>query len=389
MPTARVPNTSSQLAFALTWVCYASFYFTRKPFSVVKSTLGGADGLSLSTDALGFIDTCFLTFYALAQFMIGPLGDKIGVRPMLATMLGTSALSAALIGVSSSQLAFALLMAINGAAQSAGYATCMTALFPFLPSGSGATTLGWWSTCQQIGGVLSTALAASVLGRYGWRAAFLVPAVGVLCSAVLVGSCLPENHPGEVWRLKKKKEVAQARPATVNLDTENEVVEARQMFVDVARIPFLLHLGVAYFHIKLVRYTLLMWLPFYMSSELGCVARQRTRRPISLALALSRAMQMQCCDTASCTSFHPFSHTRAFKSVDRLRYLLRLPLPARTIVSTQLRCVRCGLHVDALRRRRHCRGDRGWSTLRQPLWRSARHGISSRDRARRAPRRQF
>ena len=262
-----VCGEGSKLAFALTWVCYASFYFTRKPFSVVKSTLGRVDGLSLSTNALGIIDTCFLATYALTQFITGPLGDKIGARTMLGTMLAMSALSTALIGVSSAPLAFALLMAINGAAQSAGYSLCMTALFPFLPNGSGAATLGWWSTCQQIGGILSTTLAAWVLGRYGWRAAFLVPAIGVLCSAVLIGSCLPEKRQGEARRLKKKD----AESATVNTGTGCDAVDVRQRFVDVVRIPFLLHLGIAYFWIKLVRYTLLMWLPFYMSSELGCV----------------------------------------------------------------------------------------------------------------------
>ena len=85
------------------------------------------------------------------------------------------------------------------------------------------------------------------------------------------------------------------------------------MFVDVARIPFLLHLGVAYFHIKLVRYTLLMWLPFYMSSELGCVARQRTRRPVSLALALSAPCK---CSAATQRRVHRStrSHTLALSN---------------------------------------------------------------------------
>ncbi|HEX7452422.1 MAG TPA: hypothetical protein VF294_09065, partial [Polyangiaceae bacterium] len=50
-------------AWGLTWLAYASYYFGRKGFSVVKSTLRHT--LGISERALGMIDTLYLAAYAL------------------------------------------------------------------------------------------------------------------------------------------------------------------------------------------------------------------------------------------------------------------------------------------------------------------------------------
>ena len=64
--------------FALTWLSYSSYYFTRKNLSVCKSRLH--DDLGLSMTALGSIDTLYLASYALGMFLSGTLGDRIGAR---------------------------------------------------------------------------------------------------------------------------------------------------------------------------------------------------------------------------------------------------------------------------------------------------------------------
>ena len=75
--------------FALTWVGYASYYFTRKNLSVVKSRLHVT--LHISTTALGAVETLYLAAYALGQFVSGAVGDRIGARKLLTIgMLGTA-----------------------------------------------------------------------------------------------------------------------------------------------------------------------------------------------------------------------------------------------------------------------------------------------------------
>ena len=61
----------------------------------------------------------------MSQFVLGPLGDRLGARPMLTAMLAASALSTAAFATCTSPLLLMAAMAMNGVAQSAGYPLCM------------------------------------------------------------------------------------------------------------------------------------------------------------------------------------------------------------------------------------------------------------------------
>src|SRR5262245_59563916 len=94
-PARSMRAASNQLlplqvrAFALTWVSYASVYFTRKNLAVVKSRLH--EDLGITTKQLGAIDFSYLVVYAIGQFLSGVLGDRIGPRRLLALgMLGSA-----------------------------------------------------------------------------------------------------------------------------------------------------------------------------------------------------------------------------------------------------------------------------------------------------------
>ena len=105
--------------FALTWVSYASYYFTRKNLSVVKSRLH--ETLDISTTALGTIETLYLAAYALGQFLSGALGDKIGARKLLISgMLGT-ALAAFCVCASSTVVPFAPVFRKRSGLKSSGW----------------------------------------------------------------------------------------------------------------------------------------------------------------------------------------------------------------------------------------------------------------------------
>jgi sugar phosphate permease len=112
-----------------------------------------------------------------------------------------------------------------------------------------------WCTCYQVGGIAATALAAWSL-RFGFRAVFYVPAavlaaVGVLVLALLkAGPSAPDV------------EDARARSAS---DVEAERAARRAAL----RSPILWSFGASYFAIKLIRYSLLFWLPYYLADSLG------------------------------------------------------------------------------------------------------------------------
>jgi len=248
-----MPSLRSRV-YATTWVSYASLYLARKPFSVVKAELL-SQGLS-RTD-VGNIDTAFLAAYAGAQLVVGPYGDRLGVRCMLSTLMGATAAAAfAFACVPVRALPLAGLWLLNGALQSAAFPLCMKALSPIFGPSERGSALGWWSTCQSIGGVAGSAVAAALLScGHGWRAAVGAPALAVGVAAGLVALALPESAaPARDWHSEPS-----ARPASPDATPRLLTVAATH--------PHLLLLGGAYGLVKLVRYIALLWLPLYLHEE--------------------------------------------------------------------------------------------------------------------------
>jgi sugar phosphate permease len=86
-------------------------------------------------------------------------------------------------------------------------------------------------------------VATRLLALGGWRASFLGPAAWTGAVGVLV------------WMMLRERQA----PAT----------ESRVSSREVLRMPMLWMLGAAYFCLKLIRYSLLFWLPFFLNKELG------------------------------------------------------------------------------------------------------------------------
>lgn len=248
--------------FVLTWCSYAGYYLTRKPIGVVKARL--QDELGMSTLALGVLDTAYLAAYAAGQFINGVLGDRLGSRRLLTLgMLGT-ATCAALFGATSLATLLVALWAINGYFQSSGWPGNVKAMTPWFGAHGRGAVMGLWCTCYQVGGIVGTALAAYIVVRWGWRTAFFTPAVIVAG----IGMCLwlfLKDHPRDVG-LTSPAEVDQGAKAGA---TEPVAPQEKMSFVDALRLPGILNLGGAYFCLKLIRYTLLLWLPFYLNKKLG------------------------------------------------------------------------------------------------------------------------
>jgi sugar phosphate permease len=242
--------------FGLTWLSYASYYLTRKNFSVVKSRLEGE--LHVSVGTLGAIDTVYLATYALGQFVNGALGDRFGARRMLGFgMLGTAALSW-LFGLSSTAAVFLLAFGVNGLFQSTGWPNNVKAMAPWFTRRTRGRVMGIWCTNYQVGGLVATALATWLLVNVGWRSTFLVPgvwvaAVGAAVLLFLVERPQDRGLPAQDTDRHEGAEAAATGPA----------------FRSMLRVPAVWALGGAYFGLKLIRYSLLFWLPYYLHTALG------------------------------------------------------------------------------------------------------------------------
>ncbi len=252
----------------LTWVGYASYYFARKNLSVVKSRLHEVMGLS--TTALGAIDTLYLASYALGMFVSGTIGDRIGARRLLTIGMLGSALMALLFGLSSSVWAFALAFTVNGLFQSTGWPGSVKAMQPFFSRRLRGRVMGVWSTNYQVGGLLATALATFILVRWGWRAAFVGPAAWVALVGTVLYFFLVERP--EDRGLPPINEEDDAAPLSPNPTATPAAVlapaERPPSLLELLRLPVLWALGGSYFGLKMIRYSLLFWLPFYLKQHL-------------------------------------------------------------------------------------------------------------------------
>jgi len=245
------PRRDRYSAWALTWIAYASYYFGRKGFSVVKSTLRHVLGVSEST--LGLIDTLYLAAYALGQFASGYLGDRVGARRLIACGLALSAIACAAFGASSAAIAFGVLFLVNGFAQATGWPGTTRAMAEWTTRENRGTVMAFWCTCYQVGSIAATDFAAYQLRRHGWRAAFYGPAVWMLLVALAIFLFL-------------KQGAAEQREANApNLSEPRPSAAQRAAYAN----PTLWAFGASYFFIKYVRYALLFWLPYYLSTTLG------------------------------------------------------------------------------------------------------------------------
>jgi sugar phosphate permease len=246
-PPSAVPPRGRALAYGVTWVAYATNYFGRKGLGVAKATMEGAVG----AHALHGVETAYLAAYAVGQSANGWFGDRVGARRLVGAGMLASAAACVAFGASSGRLAFAVLMAANGLALSTGWPGNVKAMAEWTPSTQRGRVMGLWSTCYQLGGIAASTVAGGFLAAYGWRWAFFGPAiflaaVGLAVLLLLRPGPLALTHTGAVDASRR------ASP---------ELSAARRRLI---RSPTLWSYGAAYFWIKLIRYSLIYWLPYYL-----------------------------------------------------------------------------------------------------------------------------
>jgi sugar phosphate permease len=245
--------------FASTWLAYAGYYFCRKPFYVVKADMSGA--LGLSTIQLGHLGTAYLAAYAAGQFSSAYFGRKLGPKLLLIAGMGISAACNFVFGAANGFWTLMLFLAINGLAQGTGWPGCIGSLAFWFRREQRGSVLGFWSTCYQLGSLVSTSFAAYMLGRAGWRWSYFGSALVLLViwGVVLL---LHPNRPESVG-LPPLGDGAESTAPT----GDAEKVQGLGWTADVIRS--VLTMGVIYFAIKFLRYALWSWAPFFLRQNFG------------------------------------------------------------------------------------------------------------------------
>lgn len=282
----------------LTFSAYAAFHASRKPPSIVKSVLGPEAPSSSSGGGgwppfdgprgphrLGELDLAFLSSYSFGMYLAGHVADRVDIRRFLALGMLASGASTSAFGVAYwwgvHRLSFFLaVQVISGLVQSIGW-PCVVAVVGnwFGKSQSRGLIMGVWNSNTSVGNILGSIIASSVLD-FGWGWSFLLPGLLITVVGVFVWAFLVSD-PGDLGFESVTVEIEMNEPGVVELEDLDQAIgeemgllESKEMheadpvtaigFLEAWRLPGVAPFAFCLFFSKLVAYTFLYWLPFYI-----------------------------------------------------------------------------------------------------------------------------
>ncbi|XP_055831644.1 putative glycerol-3-phosphate transporter 1 [Solanum dulcamara] len=295
-------KTYQVIVLIVTFFAYTSYHANRKTTSIVKQALDpqsldigpnfpwqgnsirksfrdgwfpfdGPDGTTL----LGDLDVAFLFVYAIGMYFSGHVGDRMDLRVFLtAGMLGTG-LFTALFGVGywaniHSFYYYLIGQMIAGLLQSTGWPSVVAVVGNWFGKKKRGLIMGIWNAHTSVGNITGS-LVASILLKYGWGWSMVVPGILIAFSGMIVFLLLPVN-PQSVGGNKDEDEVL------LSLGKEDEDVNEQPLlrsrsdreeesgavgFIEAWKIPGVATFALCLFFAKLVAYTFLYWLPYYIS----------------------------------------------------------------------------------------------------------------------------
>ncbi|KAM3686894.1 hypothetical protein ACJW31_10G036100 [Castanea mollissima] len=323
-------STYRYVVLFVTFIAYACYHASRKPTSIVKSVLypdpnrplgngqypwpianvfikerfsdtginrmrnkgwapfNGPDG----TSKLGEIDVAFLACYSLGMYVAGHLGDTLDLRLFLTTGMIGSGIFVGIFGMgyfwNVHVFWFYLVMQmVAGLFQATGWPSVVAVIGNWFGKRKRGLIMGIWNAHTSVGNITGSLLAASVL-NYGWGWSFIVPGAVIVMGGILVYSFLPA-YPEDIGFT-----CPQGSATTTNVAAEPNDEEAQISKTNVVRgeintasqhgsvgrksvglleacsIPGVIPFALCLFFAKLVAYTFLYWLPFYLSqTEIG------------------------------------------------------------------------------------------------------------------------
>lgn len=302
-------RTHQSIVLIVTFLAYTCYHANRKTTSVVKSTLdpassevglkfqswrrgylpsplearnfsgllgsdsgwapfNGSDGTELLAD----LDVAFLSMYALGMYCSGQLGDRTNLRILLTVgMIGTG-LFTSLFGVAywaniHKFYYFLIVQMVAGLFQSTGWPSVVAVVGNWFGKSKRGLIMGIWNAHTSVGNIVGSLIASAMLS-YGWGWSFVVPGLIIAFMGVVVFLFLPVS-PESVGADKDddlnppKKVGEEVTDPLLSADSEHK--EQAVGFIQAWKIPGVAPFAFCLFFAKLVAYTFLYWLPYYLS----------------------------------------------------------------------------------------------------------------------------
>ncbi|XP_072986309.1 putative glycerol-3-phosphate transporter 4 isoform X1 [Typha latifolia] len=283
-------NAHRVLVLFLTFIAYACYHASRKPPSIVKSVLypeaspspinrnshrkgwapfDGPDG----TAKLGEIDVAFLACYSLGMYVAGHLGDRLDLRLFLAAGMVGSGAFVILFGmgyfwqIHSFGFYLATQM-LAGLLQATGWPSVVAVVGNWFGGRKRGLIMGIWNAHTSVGNIGGSLLAASVL-EYGWGWSFILPGALIVLGGLVVYLFLassPEDVGFSGSREGNRRRGGDEEEGRVGGGEGGKGEKGGAVgIVKACLIPGVIPFALCLFFSKLVAYTILYWLPFYLS----------------------------------------------------------------------------------------------------------------------------
>ncbi|KAK3221829.1 hypothetical protein Dsin_008854 [Dipteronia sinensis] len=289
-PTLKPPTKTLSFhrtsALVITFFGYASFHASRKPSSIVKSVLGpsksaqgsleetgwapfnGQDG----THRLGELDLAFLTSYALGMYFAGHVGDRIDLRLFLVFGMMGSGLLTVVFGFGywfrvHLLVYYIAVQILCGLFQSIGWPCVVSVVGNWFGKEKRGLIMGLWNSHTSVGNIVGSVVASAVL-EFSWGWSFVLPGLLLIFVGVFVFMFLVVR-PEDLGFEAPAKEVEMHEEKAENEEVGLLGVESSDSleaigFLQAWRLPGVAPFAFCLFFSKLVAYTFLYWLPFYL-----------------------------------------------------------------------------------------------------------------------------
>lgn len=269
-----------------TMFCYLFFYTGRQTFGFAIP--GIEEELGVSKSALGWASAAMLWAYALGQSINGNLGDKFGGRRMMS--LG-AILSCGLNWLTSFGTSFASLAipwAVNGYAQSMGWAPGSRVLSSWWPKSERGKVYGAYVFSAGMASVLAFATSTLILEfDLNWRWIFRLPVLLLLVGGVTY-FVVVRDKPEDLGfpPLDEGESHASETQRTDGEPVTGAETSWQRYAVVLSNVRFLIA-SLAIGFQSMARYGLLIWVPVHF---LGDDWKNSDTKWMSLALPIGMAM---------------------------------------------------------------------------------------------------
>ncbi len=268
--------------FYAVFLGYVVFYLCRKNISVALPSMGTELGYS-NTD-LGILGSTLYFTYAFGKFINGVLADRANVRTFMPIALIISAIAnicfiISTLFITPGQFTFfglpsasillwvmAFFWGMNGWFQSMGFPPIAKSLSFWYSSNERGLKWSAWSTSHELGTFLSVIISGFIIAKFGWQAAFYIPAVFALIFSVFLFERLRDKPTTlglpDIEEYREPERVQECKLNDVDKDHEKTYGEIFKKYILCNKTIWAL--AFAYVFVYIVRYGTVDWIIKYL-----------------------------------------------------------------------------------------------------------------------------